>query len=153
MSAPAARALIEVAGLWVSFGTHVVLDDLALELRGAKVVGVGGANGAGGLYEELPVNAQLLLHARMFGVPDAAAKTRVAALCEELELTDVLERTPRTFSSGMRRRLALARWSCLTTARCSTAPATRFTAWRRAGCSVSSAAPAGCGSSATNQTS
>lgn len=151
MSAPAAPALIEVAALRVSFGTHVVLNDLALELRGAKVVGVRGANGAGkttlvhvllglqrysgtvrvlghdprerlspaerpgallsedGLYEELPANAQLLLHARMFGVPDTAAKTRIAALCEELELTDVLERTPRTFSSGMRRRLALAR--------------------------------------------
>lgn len=62
-----------------------------------------------GLYEQLSAKAQLELHARMFGLAASAARGRIGLLAEALKLDAHLRERPATWSSGMRRRLALAR--------------------------------------------
>jgi heme exporter protein A len=59
------------------------------------------------VYDELTAEENLLLFSRLLGVPDAAA--RVAGLLEEIALTDRRTSLVRTFSRGMRQRMALAR--------------------------------------------
>ena len=51
--------------------------------------------------------ANLRLHARLWGVPDATA--RIAALLDAVGLTDRARDTVRSYSGGMRRRLEIAR--------------------------------------------
>ena len=59
------------------------------------------------VYDELTAEENLLLFSRLLGVPDAAV--RVASLLEEIALTDRRTSLVRTFSRGMRQRMALAR--------------------------------------------
>jgi ABC-2 type transport system ATP-binding protein len=61
-----------------------------------------------GLYEELTARAQLALYERMFG-PKGFSATRIHEIAEEVKLISNLDETPKNWSSGMRRRLALAR--------------------------------------------
>ena len=60
-----------------------------------------------GLYEDLSARQNLAFAARMLGKPAASAHT--GALLERVGLSEHAERGVRGFSSGMRRRLALAR--------------------------------------------
>lgn len=62
-----------------------------------------------GLFEELSARAQLALHGRMFGLSAREACSRLEALASALGLHARLSERPRSWSSGMRRRLALAR--------------------------------------------
>ncbi len=50
----------------------------------------------------------LLLQARLYGISGRAARERVAALIEQLEMASFADRPARTYSGGQRRRLDLA---------------------------------------------
>jgi ABC-2 type transport system ATP-binding protein len=53
--------------------------------------------------------ANLELHARLWGVPAAAARLRIEELCNTLGIADLLERPVGGYSGGQRRRLEIAR--------------------------------------------
>ncbi|MFC7728075.1 ABC transporter ATP-binding protein [Actinomadura keratinilytica] len=60
----------------------------------------------GGAAPAVPVGEELDLQARLYGVPDRAA--RIADLCARLELEGLLDRPAQTLSGGQRRRLDIA---------------------------------------------
>ena len=51
----------------------------------------------------------LVLHARLYGVPAACREKRIKEMLELVDLNDRRNDLPRTYSGGMRRRLKLAR--------------------------------------------
>jgi ABC-2 type transport system ATP-binding protein len=53
--------------------------------------------------------ANLDLHARLWGVPEAAARARIGELVEAFGLTELIDRPVASFSGGQRRRLEIAR--------------------------------------------
>jgi ABC-2 type transport system ATP-binding protein len=53
--------------------------------------------------------ANLDLHARLWGVPEAASRTRIGELVESFGLAELIERPVGSFSGGQRRRLEIAR--------------------------------------------
>ncbi len=61
------------------------------------------------LYEELSAWANMSFHADLFGVPGKAKKERITAMLELVQLMERKDSPVRTFSGGMKRRLALAR--------------------------------------------
>jgi ABC-2 type transport system ATP-binding protein len=61
------------------------------------------------LYEELSAWANMNFHADLFGVPRKAKKERITAMLELVQLMERKDSPVRTFSGGMKRRLALAR--------------------------------------------
>ncbi|GLZ11848.1 ABC transporter [Actinomadura sp. NBRC 104425] len=60
----------------------------------------------GGAAPAVPVGEELDLQARLYGVPDRAA--RIADLCARLELEGLLDRPAQALSGGQRRRLDIA---------------------------------------------
>ncbi len=61
------------------------------------------------LYEELSAWTNLDFHADLFGIPPRAKKQRITAMLELVQLLDRKDSPVRTFSGGMKRRLALGR--------------------------------------------
>jgi len=61
------------------------------------------------LFEELSAWANLNFHAELFGVPRKEKRERITAMLELVQLLDRKDSPVRTFSGGMKRRLALAR--------------------------------------------
>jgi len=61
------------------------------------------------LYEELSAWRNMDFHADLFGVPRAEKKQRIIRLLEMVQLLDRKDSLVRTFSGGMKRRLAIAR--------------------------------------------
>jgi ABC-type multidrug transport system ATPase subunit len=61
------------------------------------------------LYEELSAWTNLDFHADLFGVPRREKKARITAMLELVQLLDRKDSPVRTFSGGMKRRLALGR--------------------------------------------
>jgi ABC-2 type transport system ATP-binding protein len=53
--------------------------------------------------------ANLDLHARLWGVPEAASRTRIAELVDAFGLAELIDRPVERFSGGQRRRLEIAR--------------------------------------------
>jgi ABC-2 type transport system ATP-binding protein len=53
--------------------------------------------------------SNLQIHARLWGVDNATARTRIAELAESVGLAELLDRKVGTFSGGQRRRLEIAR--------------------------------------------
>src|SRR5207244_377223 len=61
------------------------------------------------LDRALSGRANLVLHARLWGVPQERARRRIAELTEVMGLGGVIDRPTRTYSGGQRRRLEIAR--------------------------------------------
>jgi ABC-2 type transport system ATP-binding protein len=61
------------------------------------------------LYEELSAWTNMDFHADLFGIPSREKKGRIIAMLELAQLLDRKDSQVRTFSGGMKRRLALAR--------------------------------------------
>jgi ABC-2 type transport system ATP-binding protein len=61
------------------------------------------------LYEELSAWANLNFHAELFGAPPKEKPQRITAMLRLVQLLDRKDSPVRTFSGGMKRRLALAR--------------------------------------------
>jgi len=61
------------------------------------------------LYEELSAWANMEFHADLFGIPRKEKKERITAMLQLVQLLDRKDSPVRTFSGGMKRRLALAR--------------------------------------------
>jgi daunorubicin resistance ABC transporter ATP-binding subunit len=61
------------------------------------------------LYEELSAWRNMDFHADLFGVPRSEKKPRIINLLEMVQLLDRKDSLVRTFSGGMKRRLAIAR--------------------------------------------
>nr|QNO49998.1 vitamin B12 import ATP-binding protein BtuD [Methanosarcinales archaeon ANME-2c ERB4] len=80
-------------------------DDLNSDLRSR--IGVLMENN--GLYERLSAYQNLLYHARLYGVPDQGRKGRIMELLEFAGLSDRWNEKTGRFSTGMKRKLGLAR--------------------------------------------
>ncbi|PKO45690.1 MAG: multidrug ABC transporter ATP-binding protein [Betaproteobacteria bacterium HGW-Betaproteobacteria-22] len=84
------------------FGHKVDARDIATRRR------VGYMSQAFSLYTELTVEQNLVLHARLFGVPQAAIPARVRELLARFGLDGVSDALPERLPLGMRQRLSLA---------------------------------------------
>ncbi|CAN0626163.1 ribosome-associated ATPase [Burkholderia multivorans] len=84
------------------FGQPVAADDIHTRRR------VGYMSQGFSLYGELTVQQNLVLHARLFGVPEAEIPARVAEMAGRFGLTDALDALPERLPLGMRQRLSLA---------------------------------------------
>jgi ribosome-dependent ATPase len=84
------------------FGQAVNPRDLATRRR------VGYMSQAFSLYGELSVRQNLVLHARLFEVPEAAIAARVDEMAARFGLITVLNSLPESLPLGMRQRLSLA---------------------------------------------
>ncbi|WP_234383069.1 MULTISPECIES: ribosome-associated ATPase/putative transporter RbbA [unclassified Variovorax] len=84
------------------FGRKVSADDLDARRR------VGYMSQSFSLYGELTVRQNIVLHARLFRLPEADVPARVAELAARFGLEDALGRLPDSLPLGMRQRLSLA---------------------------------------------
>lgn len=84
------------------FGSVVDSSDIATRRR------VGYMSQAFSLYSELTVRQNLVLHARLFHVPEAAIAARVAEMAARFNLGDVIDALPDSLPLGVRQRLSLA---------------------------------------------
>ena len=84
------------------FGHPVDPRDLATRRR------VGYMSQSFSLYRELSVRQNLVLHAKIFALPDASIAGRVAEMAERFELAGVLDELPDELPLGQRQRLSLA---------------------------------------------
>ncbi|RZS35667.1 ribosome-dependent ATPase [Corticibacter populi] len=84
------------------FGNEVDPKDIGTRRR------VGYMSQAFSLYSELTVRQNLVLHARLFQVPEQDIAARVAEMVERFGLQDDIESLPDSMPLGMRQRLSLA---------------------------------------------
>nr|WP_316640078.1 ribosome-associated ATPase/putative transporter RbbA [uncultured Roseateles sp.] len=84
------------------FGQEVNSSDLATRRR------VGYMSQAFSLYGELTVRQNLVLHARLFQVPEAQITARVDEMVARFGLVEALDSLPEGLPLGMRQRLSLA---------------------------------------------
>ncbi len=84
------------------FGQPVDPKDMATRRR------VGYMSQAFSLYSELSVEQNLVLHARLFHVPEAKVPQRVQTMLERFDLQDARSTLPMQLPLGMRQRLSLA---------------------------------------------
>ena len=84
------------------FGRTIDARDIAIRRR------VGYMSQSFSLYNELTVEQNLVLHARLFQVDEAQIPTRTAAMVERFSLGDVTDSLPESLPLGMRQRLSLA---------------------------------------------
>ncbi|MGU7784591.1 ribosome-associated ATPase/putative transporter RbbA [Burkholderia sp. PU8-34] len=84
------------------FGQPVAAGDIDTRRR------VGYMSQGFSLYGELTVRQNLVLHARLFGVPEADVPARVAEMTERFGLAGALDTLPERLPLGMRQRLSLA---------------------------------------------
>lgn len=84
------------------FGRPVAAGDINTRRR------VGYMSQGFSLYGELTVRQNLVLHARLFGVPETEVAARVAEMTARFGLADALDALPERLPLGMRQRLSLA---------------------------------------------
>ncbi|AZV93985.1 multidrug ABC transporter ATP-binding protein [Bordetella sp. J329] len=84
------------------FGKEIAANDIETRRR------VGYMSQAFSLYGELTVRQNLVLHARLFSVPEADIPARVEESAERFALQDVMETLPEQLPLGVRQRLSLA---------------------------------------------
>ena len=89
-------------GTALLFGQTVDPHDMATRRR------VGYMSQAFSLYSELTVQQNLVLHARLFHVPEAEVPARVAEMLQRFGLQDAQDTLPEKLPLGMRQRLSLA---------------------------------------------
>jgi ABC-2 type transport system ATP-binding protein len=83
-------------------GYDVVRDAQALR----SVIGLSGQYAA--IDENLTGRENLWMFGRLYQLPSAESKTRAGQLLQDFDLADAADRTVKTYSGGMRRRLDLA---------------------------------------------
>ena len=86
----------------ILFGQPVDADNMETRKR------VGYMSQAFSLYSELTVEQNLVLHARLFHVPETAIPARVAEMVERFGLQEALHTLPEKLPLGIRQRLSLA---------------------------------------------
>ena len=84
------------------FGSKVNPDDIATRKR------VGYMSQAFSLYGELTVKQNLVLHARLFQMPEAEISGRVDDMVRRFSLIEALDSLPESLPLGIRQRLSLA---------------------------------------------
>jgi len=84
------------------FGQTVDPDDIAIRAR------VGYMSQAFSLYSELTVRQNLVLHARLFRVPEDQVAARVDDMVRRFGLGEAIDSLPESLPLGMRQRLSLA---------------------------------------------
>ncbi|MBC3928896.1 ribosome-associated ATPase/putative transporter RbbA [Undibacterium sp. CY21W] len=84
------------------FGQKVNPHDIAIRRR------VGYMSQSFSLYAELNVQQNLILHARLFHVPESEVAERVADMVARFDLQDVVDMLPDKLPLGIRQRLSLA---------------------------------------------
>lgn len=84
------------------FGKPLNPHDLATRRR------VGFMTQSFSLYSELTVHQNLVLHARLYGLPEAEVLPRAKVMADRFDLTDSLDRLPEALPLGDRQRLSLA---------------------------------------------
>jgi ribosome-dependent ATPase len=84
------------------FGNEVDPDDLQTRRR------VGYMTQAFSLYGELTVQQNLVLHARLFGIPEERIESRCQELAERFDLGAIMDSLPDALPLGQRQRLSLA---------------------------------------------
>lgn len=84
------------------FGRPIAANDIDTRRR------VGYMSQGFSLYGELTVRQNLVLHARLFGVPEPDVPARVTEMIARFGLTDALDALPERLPLGMRQRLSLA---------------------------------------------
>lgn len=84
------------------FGHEVDPKDINTRRR------VGYMSQAFSLYSELTVRQNLILHARLFHVPETEVPLRVDEMVERFDLANVLDSLPESLPLGIRQRLSLA---------------------------------------------
>ncbi|USB85356.1 ribosome-associated ATPase/putative transporter RbbA, partial [Burkholderia cenocepacia] len=84
------------------FGRPIAASDIDTRRR------VGYMSQGFSLYGELTVRQNLVLHARLFGVPEPDVPARVTEMVERFGLTDAVDALPERLPLGMRQRLSLA---------------------------------------------
>jgi ribosome-dependent ATPase len=84
------------------FGREVDSHDLATRRR------VGYMTQSFSLYSELTVRQNLIIHARLFGLPQAEIAPRVQEMVERFDLTAIMDALPAALPLGARQRLSLA---------------------------------------------
>ena len=84
------------------FGRPITANDIDTRRR------VGYMSQGFSLYGELTVRQNLVLHARLFGVPERDVPARVTEMIARFGLTDALDALPERLPLGMRQRLSLA---------------------------------------------
>ncbi|MCW5621922.1 MAG: ABC transporter ATP-binding protein, partial [Burkholderiales bacterium] len=84
------------------FGHPVKAHDLDTRRR------VGYMTQSFSLYGELTVQQNLVLHARLFSVPEAQIEARVQDMAQRFALTDIMDTLPGALPLGQRQRLSLA---------------------------------------------
>ena len=84
------------------FGHPVNTDDIATRRR------VGYMSQSFSLYSELSVRQNLMLHARLFDMPEKEIPERVSQLVNRFELGSVVDAMPDTLPLGIRQRLSMA---------------------------------------------
>ncbi len=90
------------AGRAALFGQAVDPRDIATRRR------VGYMSQAFSLYSELSVRQNLVLHARLFQVPEAGIPARVEEMVQRFGLVEAVDAMPDTLPLGIRQRLSLA---------------------------------------------
>ncbi|WP_038498548.1 ribosome-associated ATPase/putative transporter RbbA [Janthinobacterium agaricidamnosum] len=84
------------------FGSEVNPDDIATRRR------VGYMSQAFSLYSELTVRQNLVLHARLFHVPESEIAARVDEMADRFDLREAIDALPDSLPLGIRQRLSLA---------------------------------------------
>ncbi|MEY0233559.1 ribosome-associated ATPase/putative transporter RbbA [Providencia manganoxydans] len=84
------------------FGQEIDPKDIETRKR------VGYMSQAFSLYSELSVEQNLVLHAKLFHIPEEQIKQRIDEMCQRFELEDVRDTMPDDLPLGIRQRLSLA---------------------------------------------
>ncbi|MFO1350057.1 MAG: ABC transporter ATP-binding protein [Gammaproteobacteria bacterium] len=99
-----------LSGLFVADGGHISVLDHDISVSPVKALaGIGIVFQQPTLDLDLSVNANLLFHGRLHGMPRAQAKARIAEELARLELSERAREPVRNLSGGNRRKVELAR--------------------------------------------